>query len=506
MDAMRPMTALRTRVYFFPARPMTQTILLACAFFVVFASGAIFFPVGSGPDEAAHYVYAAAVVRGQAAMLEPTLPARIANIHQFATCIAFQPDITAACQGPLRLPAGLDDVRTQTNAGLYNPVFYAWTGLGSLILPTEYGLYVSRLLSALVTAIALGWSTSLLLRTTSSGWVRAGLALALTPMALYCGMVLNPSAWEIASMIGVVAAAHAVLRRRLFTGWSEGHSLLLCSGVMLIISRGLSPLLLVLTMGALLVSRRMRDLHDLIASRSAWLIALVFAIFAAASVGWVLAVGTNYVGVTRPASLRDGIAGISVFYANFQDQVTQMYGSLGWLDLAAPDVLSTAWIFLLGFFIMASFAVSSGSRRLGMTVSFIVAVMLPGILAGLQWSGMGWQGRYSLPLVAACILASGLGFDESVDTSREAVPSRLASLAKFVLPGFFAVGALATVLQVAHRYTVGVSQPWLAVPSWEPPVDGTVLAVLLGAGMVVLVAAMIAPARGHITGNPSNVT
>ncbi|MDD7945110.1 DUF2142 domain-containing protein [Microbacterium sp. NE2HP2] len=468
-----------------------QLAILGAAFFAVLSAGVLFFPVGSGPDEAAHYVYASAVVRGQAAMLEPTLPARIANIHSFATCIAFQPDITAACQGPLRMADGLAEVKTQTNAGLYNPVFYAWTGLGSLLVPTEYGLYVSRLLSAAVTAILLAWAVSLLLRTTTTTWARAGLALVLTPMTLYCGMVLNPSAWEIASMMGVVVATHAILRGSLSRTWTEAHSLLLVAGMLLIVSRGLSPLLLALTMGALLLTRRLKELRWLLTDRSVWTVAGVFAAVGAFSVGWVIAVGTNYVGVTRPASLREGLTGISVFYANFHDQLTQIYGSLGWLDLASPNVLSSAWLFLIGFFVVVSFAVSRANARRGVLLAFAAAVLLPGALAGLQWSGMGWQGRYTLPLVAACVLIAGLSYDEAVEGSRADVVLRLSGVGRILLPAFFVVGVCATAVQVAHRYSVGVSQPWLAPPSWAPPIDALLLGVMLTVGTATIAAALV---------------
>jgi hypothetical protein len=308
-------------------------------------------------------------------------------------------------------------------------------------------------------------------------------------------MVLNPSAWEIASMMGVVVATHAILRGNRSRTRSEAHSLLLVAGVLLIVSRGLSPLLLAITVGALLLTRRMTGLRSLLRDKSVWTIAAVFAAVGAFSVGWVLAVGTNYVGVTRPTSLREGLTGISVFYANFHDQLTQMYGSLGWLDLASPNVLSSAWLFLIGFFLVVSFAISHANARRGILLAFAAAVLLPGVLAGLQWSGMGWQGRYTLPLVAACVLIAGLSYDEAVEGSQADVVLRLTDVGRTLLPAFFVVGVCATTIQVAHRYFVGVSQPWLAPPSWAPPIDALLLGAMLAIGTAIVVAALVSTPR-----------
>lgn len=466
-------------------RPLRYTAVLFLGFFVLLLSGALFFPLVSGADEAAHYIYSAAVVRGQAGTLEPTVPARIANLHDLAACIAFQPAVTAACQAPLQI-ATASDVLSQTNAGLYNPVFYAWTGLGSLVIPTEYGLYAARALSAVVTAAFLAWGLSFTARRAATSWPVTGAALLLTPMTLYVGMVLNPSAWEIATMFAVTVAGY-----QLFVSpssrWGESHWMLLIAGSVLIVSRGLSPFFLVVVAAAVTISVPFANVLILLRRRSTWLIAAILAGVAALSALWVLVHGTNYVGVERPDGLRAGLRGIAVFYANYHEQITQMYGNLGWLELPSPHILSSAWLFFLGGFILLSFAASGHRGRWGILLAFAAATLIPGVLAGLQWSGFGWQGRYTLPLVAAllglCAWSANAVFASSLWAH---TAPRLLATFRVLAAGFFTLGATVLAVRAAHRYTVGDPAPWLATPSWTPPVPGWVLIAAFCAGLVVL--------------------
>lgn len=478
---LRPLHAVLYR------RAFGGTLLLFIAFMAILLSGAVFLPVASGADEAAHYVYAAAVVRGQAGMLEPMLPARLANIHQFATCIAFQPDVTAACQGAYATASSTQTL-TQTNAGLYNPVFYAWTGVGTLLVPTEYGLYISRALAASVTAAFLAWTTSFLARNTRSLLPLASVSLILTPMTLYVGMVLNPSAWEIATLYATAVSGFAVAESSRRKAWSEAHSLLLASGCVLIVTRGLSPLFLAITASIVLIAAGRTRTRRLAIDRRSWIVAGSFALTTALSVIWVLIHGTNYVGVVRPATLGDGITGISVFFSQYHNQIAQMYGTLGWLDLPSPQVLSAAWVFLLGATLVTCFGFAPARHRIAIITAFAAAVLTPGLLAGLQWSGGGWQGRYTLPLVAALVVIGTLTVDTSIAQARrgEAMIWRWEEGMRWLLAGFFAVGTLIVGILAAHRYLSGASAPLEAAWKWTPPLPPAVLALAFLVGVAVI--------------------
>ncbi|MFG6403856.1 DUF2142 domain-containing protein [Microbacterium sp. P04] len=475
----------------FGSHPVLLTGTIFLALFAMFLAGAAFFPLASSADEAAHYVYSAAVVRGQAGMLEPMLPARIANIHDFATCIGFHPEVTAACQASETVE-GVGDVLSQTNAGLYNPVFYAWTGLGSLVVPTEYGLYFSRALAALVSAAFLAWGISLAWRRARSTWPMIGVALILTPMTVYVGSVLNPSAWEISTLFAVTVAGYHLWRTP-SKGWTESHTLLLLAGSLLIVTRGLSPLFLALAVATIALTFPWRSTRTLLARRATWAVATIWALIAAATIFWVLVHGTNYVGVERPASLADGLRSIPVFYASFNEQIIQMYGNLGWLDLPSPQVLSSAWLFLMGGVVLTTSAIAPARGRRGVIFAFAVATLLPGTLAGLQWSGLGWQGRYTLPLVGLLLVVCTL----TVDGLRPAmgadatVVRRLETFFRAIVPSFFVVGLIVIMFRVAHRYTVGEPAPWFAAASWLPPLSLLLLAATFLAGLTIVTIVLI---------------
>lgn len=469
-----------------PRAALPQVVVLFVTFLAILVSGAVFLPIASGADEAAHYVYAAAVVRGQAGLLEPTLPARLANVHQFATCIAFQPEVTAACQGPLRI-SSLEEVVSQTNAGLYNPVFYLWTGLGSLVIPTEYGLYLARALAAVVTSLFLAWGLSFLGRRARTPFPLLAASLFLTPMTLYVGMVLNPSAWEIATLFTATTSGFAVVNRWRAKGWGEEHSLLLASSCVLVVTRGLSPLLLAVTGAALLLTAGVGRFRQLLTDRRMWIIASGVGAVTAFSVAWVVIHGTNYVGVERPASLRDGVTGIAVFYSNYHEQITQMYGNLGWLDLRSPNILSTLWVFLVGGLTVLAFGLASRRGRWAILTAFASATLIPGVLAGLQWSGYGWQGRYTMPLIAALVVLAALCVDLGPEGRvPDASFARIIAMLRWLLPGFVLVGVTVTAIRTGHRYLAGDTAAMTAAWQWSPPLAVPLLCFVFFAGLLIV--------------------
>lgn len=470
------------------ARPLLHVVVLAVAVLVMLLAGALFLPLASGADEAAHYVYSAAVVRGQAGTLQPTIPAQIDVLHRFAGCIAFQPDVTAVCQRA-ELVSSHQDVTSQTNAGLYNPTFYAFVGLGSLIDPTASGLYLARALAALVSATFLGWGLSLLWRTASTAWPTLAAFLLLTPMTVYLGSVLNPSAWEISTAFAFTVAGWNLLRgASAQRGWTEANTLTAVAGSVLVVTRGLSPVILLLGGLILAVAVGWSSFAAALARRWFWLTLAPIAAASIYAVSWIATHGTNYVGVEKPASLRDGLGFIAVFHATYVDQIMQMYGVLGWLDLPSPQVLVFGWLLIVGAFLIASMSASTRRTRVAIVIAFAVCVMMPAILAGIQWSGRGWQGRYTLPLVAVLLIVCGLGADRmfAIDTSPSALTSKLLGTMRFLVLGIFLVGTTTMTIITIHRYSVGQSAPFLAEASWVPPIPGGWLLALFAVGLAAL--------------------
>jgi hypothetical protein len=468
---------------------------LIIALFLAIAAGAAFFPLASGPDEPGHYIHAAAVVRGQPAELTPLVPASIDVLHRFAGCLAFKPDVTAVCQLDATVPDPSAIVVSDTGAGYYNPVFYGWVGLASLLDPTETGLYGARILAGLVTASIFGWSASFLLRRAASRWATIPVLLVATPMVVYLGAVLNPSAWEIVTAFGATGSAWAILFAR--TGslakWTEAHSLLLVSGSLMIVSRGLSPAFFVLLLLTVVIAAGWRRTIAALRAPTIWAVLGPLVVVGVASLTWVAIVGTNYVGVTRPASLRDGIRFIPVFYQDAFGQLRMMYGYLGWVDVPPPDVLVIAWVGAVTAFAFVSFCAAPTTGRWAIVVAASVAILLPGVVAGTQWSGAGWQGRYTMPLIVVLLLVAGLSGDavfarSGSESSLSGSLGRVGGVLALIL---FVVGCLTMFALAARRYLVGMTGPLLAPPVWLPPLPPLLLAccAVVGLGVFAAVAA-----------------
>lgn len=471
-------------------RPLGHVAALSSALLLVFLAGAGFFPLASGPDEPAHYIHAASVVRGQWADLTPTVPAAIDNLRALAACLAFDPGVTAACQQDVVVADPTAAVVSDTPAGYYNPVFYLWTGLASLVDTHATGLYGARVLAAVVTATVYGWAVSFFLRDIGSRWASAAVLLLTTPLVLYIGSVLNPSAWEIAATFGVIVSAWSILVRqaRVATRWSEAHNLFVAASCVMIVSRGMSPVFFVILVLCIALAAGWTRMKAALASRQVWLAAVPAMVVGLASVLWIAVHGTNYVGIERPSSLIDGIRSIPVFYQSAAGQVQMMYGALGWLDVTPPDMLIISWIGAVVSYVWIAFAATRGSSRWALGIAAATCILLPGIVAGVQWSGLDWQGRYTLPLVVGVISLAALGSDvrfARAGSRSDALESRLQSTTLVAVPVLFAVGLVWMIALAARRYLTGVGAGWGAEPTWLPPLPLPILGIAVVVGVVV---------------------
>jgi hypothetical protein len=467
-------------------RPVASTLVLWLLLFAYFAASALLAPLASGPDETAHYVYSAAVARGQTGTLTPDVPAAIAHIHE-VTCFAYQPNQSAACQV---FYDGRDvTVESTSHVGLYNPVFYAWTGLGSLVLPSEFGLYLARMLSGFVAAGIAAWAIGMVLRTSRNAFAPTAILLLTTPMVAYMCSVLNPSGWEIVSALAVAVAGYRLLvAQDVRAGrWTEVHSLLGVAGAVLLVSRGLSPLIAVLILVGLVIAAGPARAWQVIRRPvSLWLLGVLAAV-GAASIVWVLLKGTNYIGVVPTPDVVTGVNSISVFFVGIFDQVRQMFGWPGWLDVEPPGILVLTWLVLvIGFMAVALLFVRT-RERVTLLLAAATAVFLPAVLSGMQWSGTGWQGRYTLPIVAAMLIIAGLCLSGAPDEISTSGPYRsaltgLQTAAVIAFPVFHIAMAAITV----HRYTAGISAPVLGAGAWSPPGGSRLLLAVVAVCVLAL--------------------
>lgn len=454
-------------------------------------------PVGAAPDEPAHLIKAASVVRGQLigargpdGQTTVQVPEYIA-FTQSQTCYAFNADKTADCTPPT--PKDSDRTATAvTTAGLYNPVYYALVGWPSLIDGNASGIYWMRIVSGMVVALFLALAFALLI-----GWRRpaiplVGFATALTPMVLFLGGTVNPNTLEIAATLTAFTALLTIIREPNPSRIAGRSAILLVSFAIVANMRGLSLLWLLFAIltPLLLISRE--RLVQLLKTRAIQVAIGGAAIAAIAALVWLIA--SNSLGAsvtdpnvqnTAPGVGTSGISGfVSTLIATF-DYGQQVIGILGWLDTPLPSSVYFLWAALVGGIMLVAFALL---RRRALLVTLILTgavVLLPPILQGIYINkgGIIWQGRYILPLFVCLIVAAAAFLSDRIALSR-ATHRRLLVLLLIAWAGAEFL-SFATALR---RYAIGIDTGWrqLLNPHWAPP--GGTLPLLATFALLLVVA------------------
>jgi hypothetical protein len=336
-------------------------------FFLTWLLGALWAlatPVMGVPDEPAHVIRAASVARGQ--VLPTSTAEKNGERVDFARvprtlawperpCYAQHEDETPACDVAPR-GRGDDLVEVESRLQRNDPVYYAFVGLPTLVAPGETTIYVMRLVTAAFVAAFFALAAIALVECATPRWALVGLAAALTPMVLFLAGSVNPNAVEIAAGLALWAT---------FLSWfsrpdrsidrSRAVRAAIAGGV-LGVSRPLSPVfLLLIVAGSLLVLEpgALREVW-----RAGRIAGCLVAGLSIAGLAWTLAVGTIATGSTvdfpEYESVRRYVYSVLI---SLNDYERQMIGVFGWLDTQAGAHVSTLWLAILGFLVVAAFGV-----------------------------------------------------------------------------------------------------------------------------------------------------
>lgn len=464
-------------------------------------------PPLSVPDEPAHTVKAASVVRGQlqgqsgTAQGERTqvlVPAYIAATDGNPSCFAFKAIVSAGCQPEIGSDTTL--VTAYTSAGNYNPLYYSVAGLPSLVISGENALYAMRILSGLMSAFFLS------LALTSLACMRHGklpvfiASFSLTPMVLFLSGSVNPNALEVASSLAVFSALCLCWDRvSSNANWRTPLAIAAFCAVVLANTRAASLLWLALAVVASVMLFGLRPLLTVLRQRFLWLMVAVVAVGCALSLLWLRyanslqsLVGQGYDGPP--------IQVISVMLDRTFDFAAGYVSYLGWLDTLGPTGVLAVWsALIIGAIIVA---LSAADRQGRLTVAFLLVslLVLPPLLQIPLAKDVGliWQGRYILALVAILIAACGIAVRNiravagEGDAWNMALAGRRASA---VLLGVIVFGHLYSFVYGLRRYVIGIQDQsnWsdmVTAPQWQPPfgwvgLSFAYLAVLLVGAIVM---------------------
>jgi len=447
-------------------------------------------PISASPDEPAHIIRAASVVRGE--FIGPssahgnivTVPKYIAwtNIE---TCYAFKAATTASCAKPVPGDSA-KLVETTTSAGLYNPVYYLTVGWPSLIFPSDVGIYAMRIMSALVTTLFLALSFMMVSRWRRPGLPILSLAVVATPMLLFLAGAVNPNAVEATATLCVFIAMLSLTTQSDTRALGQRAAILAASAMFAVNARGLSLLWVAVALALPLFLTSWKEVWGLLRNRHIIFATLGIGIASAFAAVWLLLTNLLTTAVTTSTALNDYPGIGDSFGKGFLSMVNQtfafaaqMIGLFGWMDTPAPSGVVVIWTVLIGGLLLATMTFVRG-RRLRVFVALLaLSILLPSVVQAeyITAGGFIWQGRYDLPLFACLLMAAAAFLSALVDR----VPRYVVQRTIWIILILTGVGQAYSYAFVLKRYATGIQSSWpqfIAHAKWQAPGANLVLLAL----------------------------
>ena len=481
-------------------------------------------PVGANQDEPAQLVKAASVARGEIVGSVPTGKMTIraarwglgscqivalAPICDKAVTVVTVPqsfaDLWFPCYRlfvvePAGCGRGLDesnrDAMATTYVGHYPPLYYAIVGLPSLVWNGDSAVYLMRVVSGLLSAIFIGLAFALAAIWSRSQSLVLALGLAATPMVVIFGAEVNPSGLEMSTAICVWTGGLILVLER---GRRTPVSLVMgtaCAAVVMVLSRGLSPLWLAVVT-AFLVALSPRSPLLLFRPRRVHMPAGAVVAAGLAAVTYIViahGLAVYPVGEQIPAATSESRI-IELVLGRTGRIMNEFVGTVGWNEESPPLLVTALWV-LPASAILSLGLVTSLRRHAAIILGLITAsLLIPAMLMVSQARSHGiiWQARDGFPLYAGILLVPGAvaGRAWAVQTSESSsdIKARMQSRFALLVASCIGVVQLGDFVWALRRYTVGLGMtvnPFARVPGgWSPPIPSIIL--VTGASVAILI-------------------
>ena len=471
-------------------------------------------PLFASADEPAHVIRAASVARGELLGRTPRSDklkgytyVRLPRIYESAgrnlNCFALRPTRDASCHH-----FDGSETRTKsmlTEAGRHPPTYYGLVGGISRVWPSAAGsVWLMRLVTVLITALFVTMSVRVLLRTATPRVALTGLAVAVTPMVLAFGGVVNPNSPEMTAGIATWACG-LVLVSELRRGEGPDRSLVMQLGIAasaLVLSRQISMLWLAL-IGLILAGLMGKEaLGRLAGSVAARVWGGVVVVCAGAQLAWiVLADGLDLSvpfgfepTLSNEEIVRQTIGRAPGFYV-------EMLGNPGWLDTRLPGLTYLLLTVVLGTLVLLAIAVGIRRFAVAMVGAIVITVVTPIVLESWQFNEYGfyWQGRYTLPFAVGVPLLACFALQSNAG-GRVFRGALVAALG-----GMIVAAHILAFYHALRRWSVGADGPlfyWLE-PRWASPVPQWLLIVAFSGAMVAFMVWLLGADRWDATREPT---
>ncbi|MFB2557317.1 DUF2142 domain-containing protein [Herbiconiux liangxiaofengii] len=467
-------------------------------------------PIGGSPDEPAHVVKAASVVRGQLLPTEMIAAGGVLEVpaafdHEYSQgCFAFFADVPASCAPPLQGdPAAL--VESHSSASLYNPVYYALVGWPSLIAPDVVGIYAMRIVSAVLCSFFVASAFWLIASWQTRRLPSLGVLIGLTPIVVYLMGTVNPNALEFSGGLALFVAMVSITSDPGAKRFGPALAIAVVAAALVSNARGISPLWVALLLVLPLLLLTGRQVVALFRRPSVLVGAGVIVASALYSAWWTLS--SNSLGTgpsTGPEVVPDvpgvGLSPLPAFigeFGNFYLRMRQMVGVLGWLDTPLNPLAYYLCYLLFGLLVLGVVVFVRGRALVFVGATAVVFLVAPPAVQSVYVArgGFIWQGRYSLILLLALLVCMAFGIARS-ERFQAWIGShrRLAAIAPWVVALIWAFVTIWAFLTTLRRMTVGYSTGWaqmLGPDAWAPP-SGVVLTTILFALFALALAALTA--------------
>lgn len=444
--------------------------LLAWALVAVAAVGLLAStPPSAGPDEPVHQVsawYLSEHLFPPSSTVSYSVPASL----WVNPCFAGNASTTASCMAPRYMNSG---TVSTSSVVTYPPPYYWAVGAGErlgALAGNQYADVGGRLASIVLNFGAL-LLLSLYMRHRNAMW-GSFLLLLSTPMAVFLGIVVNPSGWEITCGLVMAVALSQAAWRPASVGVQASHkattAILLFASIALSLAR---PIGFVWASGLIVSALALAPAADRRAS--------ILRVVPPAIPGIVLGLAWYLTHPTLSTSqpVESGtLPHLATWFADsllsFPEYLRHMFGVLGWLDTPEPGLLLLVSIAAWGVLLTRLPSIGLAAKVCGIGGIFL----LPAVISAIGWASYPawWQGRYTMPFACGFVLLLLL-------RSGHLIP-RMVSIVSGI--SVFALGLMVWVNEV--RYGFGVDAVDLPATLANPALSSLRLAVSAVVGAFLL--------------------